>query len=148
MNSSLTFGYDFRYSPSEEYIYSQNSGISGQNDNIYYSLGYHNSTDRASSLSFGDRESIGINIGNKDFAKYSKIDLATSYDLIDNSHQTSTITYTYSDECYDLNSVYNKNFFTNTPDTLSLTMGFKFIGGIPQGFIEDLILAPLDFKEE
>ena len=37
-------------------------------DNIYYSLGYHNSTDRASSLSFGDRESIGINIGNKDFA--------------------------------------------------------------------------------
>ena len=42
----------------------------------------------------------------------------------------------------------NRNFFEKMPDTLTLSMSLKFIGPVPQGLIDDLILVPLNFKEE
>ena len=34
------------------------------------------------------------------------------------------------------------------PDTLTLSMSLKFIGPVPAGIIDDLVLVPLNFKEK
>ena len=134
--------------PSNKLIYYQNAGISGKSAIGPYSISYHNSDDRSSSLSFGQRESISLSYNFKSFLEYNSLSFSTSYDLHNNSHQTSTIQYGYSDECFNLSAIYNRNFFKKMPDTLTLSMGFKFIGSVPQGIIDDLILVPLNFKEK
>ena len=48
------------------------------------------------------------------FIQNTNINFSTSYDLNTDEHQTSTITYRYSDECFGLNVVYNNNFFIRT----------------------------------
>ena len=53
----------------------------------------------------------------------------------------------YGDECIGIYSEYNKRYFENTPDTLSIGMNFSFIGPVPQSFLDYLILEPLNFSE-
>tara|TARA_Y100000590_G_scaffold469602_1_gene658580 strand:+ start:7927 stop:10086 length:2160 start_codon:yes stop_codon:yes gene_type:complete len=143
-DSSVSIGYDFRFDPKRENIYEQSASLSGDTVIGSYSLGYYNADDRATSLSFGQRESASLSFSSKTFLDYSNINFSTSYDLNTDEHQTSTITYRYSDECFGLNVVYNNNFFIDTPDTLMLNMNFKFIGPVPQSFIDQLILVPFN----
>ena len=65
--------------------------------------------------------------------------------MITDNPQTSKIEYNYSDECIGIYTAYNKSYFENTPDTLAIGMNFSFIGPVPQSFINDLILRPLNF---
>ena len=56
--------------------------------------------------------------------------------------------YSYSDECFGLSVNYNRNFFENTPDSLSIGMNFTFIGPVPKNIIDNLLLKPLNFSQE
>ena len=145
LDSKTSFNYKYRYSPSDKYIYYQNAGLSGDINIGSFSVSYSNADSKSSSLSFDDRESINLNFESIDFLN-SKISFSTSYDILKNSHQTSTINYIYSDECFGMSVVYNRNFFDNTPDTLSIGMNFTFIGPVPQNIIDDLLLKPLNFS--
>ena len=148
LGSSVNFSYDYRYNPSHQLLYYQSAGISGDSAIGPYSISYHNSDDRSSSLSFGQRESISLSYNFKSFIEYNSLSFSTSYDLHKNSHQASTIVYGYSGECFSLSAIYNRNFFEKMPDTLTLSMSLKFIGPVPAGIIDDLVLVPLNFKEK
>ena len=148
LGSSVNFSYDYRYNPSHQLLYYQSAGISGDSAIGSYSISYHNSDDRSSSLSFGQRESISLSYNFKSFIEYNSLSFSTSYDLHKNSHQASTIVYGYSDECFSLSAIYNRNFFEKMPDTLTLSMSLKFIGPVPAGIIDDFVLVPLNFKEK
>ena len=145
LDSKMNFNYNYRYSPTDKYIYYQNAALSGDLNNIgNISIGYNNADSKSSSLTFDDRESINFKFQSVNFLN-SNVEFSTSYDMLKDSHQTSTINYTYGDECFGMNVIYNKNFFNNTPDTLSIGMNFTFIGPVPQNIIDDLLLKPLDF---
>ena len=146
LNSKTNFNYNYRYSPSDKYIYYQNAGLNGESKLGNFSIGYNNADSKSSSLTFDDRESISIRFESANFLN-SNIIFSTSYDMLKNSHQTSTINYSYSDECFGMNVVYNRNFFVNTPDTLSIGMNFTFIGPVPQNIIDDLLLKPINFSQ-
>ena len=145
LDSKMNFNYNYRYSPTDKYIYYQNAALSGDLNNIgNISIGYNNADSKSSSLTFDDRESINFKFQSVNFLN-SNVEFSTSYDMLKDSHQTSTINYTYGDECFGMNVIYNKNFFNNTPDTLSIGMNFTFIGSVPQNIIDDLLLKPLNF---
>ena len=146
-DTSLSLSYNYRYTPEDDYIYYQGTSLSGKTLIGDYSIGYTNANDRSTSLSFGDRENITFNYTSIDFA-HSKVKFSSSYDLISDEHQTSTLDYSYSDECLALHAVYNRNFFIDTPDTLTVSMNFAFIGPVPGTIIDQILLSPLDFNEE
>ena len=68
--------------------------------------------------------------------------------MIGDRAQTTNVKYNYSDECVGIYTDYTKSYFENTPDTLSIGLNFSFIGPVPQTFINDLILKPLNFENE
>jgi len=147
LDSSSSFNYRYRYSPYDKYIYYQHAGLGGATKLGNYSLSYSNADSKSSSLSFDDRESINFNFQSIGFLN-SEIDFSTSYDMLTDTSQTSTINYRYGDDCFGANVVYNKNFFKDTPDTLTIGMNFTFIGPVPQNIIDDLLLKPLNFSTQ
>ena len=142
------FFYSYRYSPYDKYIYYQTASINSESKIGTYSLNYNNADPKASSLSFDERESVSFAFESNSFLKYSTFNFSTSYDMVKDGHQTSTMSYNYSDECFGLNIVYNRNFFEKMPDTLALSMNFTFIGPVPQNIIDDVLLRPLNFSQE
>ncbi len=147
LDTKSNFSYNFRYNPYEKYIYYQNAGFGSNTIIGDYSINYSNADSRSTSLSFSNRESIGFNFQSINFLEYSNFEFNTSYDMILDRPQKSTIKYNYGDECIGIYSEYNKSYFENTPDTLSIGMNFSFIGPVPQSFLDYLILEPLNFSE-
>ena len=145
LETTNDFSYKYRYNPYDQYIYYQTAGISGDSKLGTHSIGYINADSRASSLFFDDRESVTFSFDSVGFFEYSSMSFTTAYDMISDNPQTSTIKYTYADECIGIYTTYNKSYFENTPDTLAIGMNFSFIGPVPQNFINDLILRPLNF---
>ena len=147
LNTPSSISYSYRYSPYDKYIYYQNAGFSSKSKIGDYSISYNNADSRSTSLSFINRESISFNFNSIKFLEYSDLGFLTTYDMISDTPQKSTIKYTYGDECIGIYADYNKSYFENTPDTLSIGMNFSFIGPVPQSFLNDLILKPLNFAE-
>ena len=86
---------------------------------------------------------MAINFVSKVFKDYSKIDFTSNFDLIDDSIDMYSVGYKYEDECFGLNLKYNQYYFSSTPDSLSITMNFKFIGPVPDSIISNMIYEPL-----
>tara|TARA_Y100000590_G_scaffold26352_1_gene29708 strand:+ start:2574 stop:4751 length:2178 start_codon:yes stop_codon:yes gene_type:complete len=145
---NTNFSYNYRYSPYEEYFYYQRAGLSNQNMLGTIGIGYVNSYARGNYLSFPNRENISFSYESVDFLEYSSFSFSTSYDIYNEQHQTSHMGYSYSDECFGLSVNYNRNFFENTPDSLSIGMNFTFIGPVPNNIIDNLLLKPLNFSQE
>tara|TARA_B100000686_G_scaffold354795_1_gene467281 strand:- start:2193 stop:4382 length:2190 start_codon:yes stop_codon:yes gene_type:complete len=146
-NETTNFDYNYRYNPYEKYVYYQESGINTETDHGIYSIGYFNADKRSSSLPFDDRESLSFGFASNTIMEYSKFSVSQNFNLIENSVDTSSINYIYDDECFTLQTQYNRRFFSNTPDTFSFTMLFKFFEKehyVPQFIIDDYIYTPLN----
>ena len=77
-------------------------------------------------------ETLNIDFSSNKFLNYSKINLSSTFDLIEDDPTEYIIGYSYFDECFGINLDYNRSFYSDRDlkpkDMLTLMFSFKYLG--------------------
>ncbi len=127
-------GHNFRLNVDQGLLQSQSLNFSNLSGIGTTGFNYLQERKSVNSLLVTGTETLKINFNSRPFAKYSKINFESSFDLLQSKNDPTgySLGYRYFDECFGINLGFNRSFYEDRDlkpqDNLTLTFSFKSLG--------------------
>tara|TARA_Y100000590_G_C15721269_1_gene1013623 strand:+ start:356 stop:2578 length:2223 start_codon:yes stop_codon:yes gene_type:complete len=130
--SSNDLLYNFRFNVDQGLMKSQS--LQYTNENYLGSVGLNYTEDRkeVNSILETGSETLNLNYSTKEFQKYSKISVGSTFDLVNDDPTNYTFGYRYLDECFGVHLNFERSFYADRDlkpkDILTIMFSFKHLG--------------------
>jgi len=129
-NNDIT--HDIRFNVDQGLVKSQSFAYTNENILGKSNLKYSQQRVENNSILENGSETLDISFSSNKFLKYSKINLASTFDLINDDPSKYSFGYQYYDECFGINLDFNRSFYEDRDlkpnDSLLLMFSFKHLG--------------------
>tara|TARA_Y100000590_G_C15740221_1_gene1020022 strand:+ start:1135 stop:3357 length:2223 start_codon:yes stop_codon:yes gene_type:complete len=140
--------YNFRFNTDQGLMKFHNITHENQSFLGNTNISYSKERKEVNSILETGTETVGLSFGSKEFLKYSKISLSSSFDLIEEDPTNYKFGYQYIDECFAINLDFERSFYDDRDlkpkDILTLMFSFKHLGSYKSS---NLAVSELDKQD-